>query len=93
MHQNKHPNDLTLYRLRMGFSRRYVASLLRHKSTSLLSKLEEGLALPSLMTALKLAVIYRIPVDFLYTQQYRGLRDQIRSQESKLRRAQQAMLF
>jgi len=93
MVQNKHPNDLILYRLRMGFSRKYVAGLLQHKNTSLLSKLEEGLALPSLVTALKLAVIYRIPVDFLYSQQYRSLRDQIRSQESKLRKPKQATLF
>jgi len=93
MDQNKHPNDLIVYRLRMGFSRKYVAGLLRHKNSSLVSKLELGHALPSLETALKLATIYRIPVDFLYSDLYRGLRQQIRSRESRLRAPQQATLF
>jgi transcriptional regulator with XRE-family HTH domain len=91
--QNKHPNDLILYRLRMGFSRKHVAGLLRHGNTSLLAKLEQGRSRPSLDTALKLAIIYRIPVDFLYSHQYRALRENIRSQESRLRQPQQRTLF
>jgi transcriptional regulator with XRE-family HTH domain len=86
MQHKKHSNSLVLYRLRMGFSKKYVSALLKHKNTSVISKLEQGRALPTLPTALKLAVIYRIPVDFLYEAMYSNTRNEIRSRESRLQR-------
>lgn len=83
MFNTKHPNDLKVYRLRMRFSRKYVAKLLGHGSTVALTRLEMGRALPTLNTALTLATIYRVPVDFLYSKRYFALRERIRSLESK----------
>jgi len=83
MFNTKHQNDLKLYRLRMRFSRKYVAKLLGHSSTVLLTRLEMGHATPSLNTALTLAAIYRVPVDFLYSKRYCALRDRIRGLEAK----------
>ena len=78
------PNNLVIYRRRMGFSKKYVSGLLGHGNTSSLSRLEQGRALASLETALKLAAIYRAPVEFLYSPMYLGLRDHIRAREAKL---------
>jgi DNA-binding XRE family transcriptional regulator len=76
------PNNLEIYRKRMRLSPKQVAYLLGHGDTSSLSRLERGRSLPNLHTALKLACIYRVPVDFLYSRLYTTERDQIRSLES-----------
>lgn len=77
------PNDLEIYRKRMHLSQMQVAHFLGHSHTSSLSKLEQGRSLPTLRTALKLAAIYRVPVDFLYSRLYMTERDEIRSLENE----------
>jgi transcriptional regulator with XRE-family HTH domain len=62
-------------------SRKQVAHLLGHRMTSGLARLELGHSVPSLRTALRLAAIYRVPVDFLYPRLYINERDQIRRLE------------
>ncbi len=84
MPQNKHPNDLVRYRQRFRLSQRQVATLLGHKDAAQLSKFETGSSLPSLLTALRLAIIYRAPVDFLFADIYRSERELIRQRESSL---------
>lgn len=74
-------NDLVHYRERFGFTQRQVAELLGERHTTLLSKLEQGVRLPTLLVALKLAVIYRAPVDFLYSEIYSNLKAKIRAKE------------
>jgi transcriptional regulator with XRE-family HTH domain len=76
------PNDLLAFRLRLRLSRVEVAALLGHKSTKGISKLELGRSLPSFTNALKLGVIYRVPVDFLFSQLYQELRAEIRQREA-----------
>jgi transcriptional regulator with XRE-family HTH domain len=76
-----HPNDLQLYRERLRFSRKHVARLLQHRTSSGVSRLELGRRLPPLMTALRLAAIYRVPVEFLYPQMYSEIRDSVRGLE------------
>ena len=84
---NKHPNDLARYRRRMRFSQAEAARLLGHKHAQHLSELELGHHFPSLTTALKLAVIYRVPVDFLFSKLYMGFRTNIRAEEEAGRHA------
>jgi transcriptional regulator with XRE-family HTH domain len=86
------PNDLLAYRLRLRLSRMEVAALLGHKSTKVISKLELGRSLPSFMNALKFGVIYRIPVDFLFSQLYQELRSEIRRREATSKKGVQPEL-
>jgi len=82
--KNKQINNLVLYRERMGFTQQHVATLLGTGNSSLLSKFEQGHRLPSFVTALKLAIIYRVPVDFLYSELYAEIRKTTREREEKL---------
>jgi DNA-binding XRE family transcriptional regulator len=76
----------------MGMTQEHVATLLGHKSRNTLSFLESGYSLPSLRTALKLGVIYRVPVDFLYREIYSAFREEIRRREEKTRMPRQGVL-
>lgn len=81
MPQNKYPNDLLFYRKRIRLSQEEVANLLGHKTTKHISRLEVGYCLPSITNSLKLAAIYRVPVEFLFPKLFNRLRDEIRVKE------------
>jgi transcriptional regulator with XRE-family HTH domain len=89
----KHQNRLLLYRRRMGFSQKHVATLLGHKDTAMVCRYETGSSLPPLLTALKLEIIYRVPVAFIYGGIYDAMREKIRKQEETLAAPTQAVLF
>ena len=82
MDPNKHPNEMVLYRKRLALSQKRVAAMLGHSDTSMLSRYESGRSLPPLLTALRLEILYRTPVAYLYPRVYKELRDQIRQQEA-----------
>lgn len=84
MSKNQHPNELATYRIRMRLSQEQVAQLIGHKRTNYISRLELGRYLPSLPLALKLAALYRVPVDFLYPRLYSSFRDELRRREEAL---------
>ncbi len=86
-------NSLVLYRHRMRLSQRQVATLLDHKDTTRLSKLEAGHAFPGLKTSLKLAAIYRAPVEFLFPNFFLSIREDIRAKELQLAPIGQGVLF
>jgi transcriptional regulator with XRE-family HTH domain len=86
-------NSLVLYRRRMGFSQKQVSRLLGHRNTSMISHYEHGRALPPLAMALRLEVIYRVPVAFLFPTMYDALKRQIREQEESLAGAGQRHFF
>jgi DNA-binding XRE family transcriptional regulator len=79
--KNKHPNHLVRFRKRMRFSQEFAAKLLGLQSRATLSSLEMGARLPTFLTALKLGAMYRVPVEFLYHDQYAKLRYEVRSRE------------
>lgn len=89
----KYPNNLIIYRQRMRFTQAQVAHLLGHGDTKRISDLELGKRLPALQTSLRLAIIYRVPVDFLYFEMYSSYRDQIRARERTLKVGRQGSLF
>ncbi len=66
----------------MGFSQKRVACLMGHSTTTHFSEFERGRRLPNLETALKLEIILRIPVAFLYEERYAHLKRQIREAEA-----------
>ena len=78
-------NNLWTYRKRFGLSQKQAAFLLDHKTTSQLSRYEKGTKVPGLETALKLEILYRVPVAFLFYDCYQKLKDEIRSKEDSLR--------
>jgi transcriptional regulator with XRE-family HTH domain len=87
------PNDLVLYRKRMGFSQKRVARLLGHRDTSMISHYEHNRALPPLAVALGLEIIYRVPVAFLFPGMYNELKRTIRDKEDALPAASQPSRF
>ena len=70
-------NTLWISRKRVGLGQKSVARLLGHKSTSGISEYETGRQLPSLYTALKLAVVYNRPVTELYPDLYRQIQEEV----------------
>ncbi len=70
----------------MNLSQRTVAELLGFSDTTMLSRYEHGRALPSLTAALRLEIIYRMPVAFLFPVLYDHLREDIRAREAEAMR-------
>jgi transcriptional regulator with XRE-family HTH domain len=76
-------NQLAAARRKRGLSRKQAAQLLGYKGTSEISRLERGTRLPHLITALRLEIIYRTPVAFLFPDLYDSLRQIIRAGEER----------
>jgi transcriptional regulator with XRE-family HTH domain len=77
-------NDLWTYRKKMGFSQKRAAYFLGMKKTNALSHYEHGNKLPGLINALKLEILYRTPVAFLFGNLYGRLKREIRKREERL---------
>jgi transcriptional regulator with XRE-family HTH domain len=60
------PNSLKKYRRIMGFSQEDVRRELKLSSTSIISKWERGLVMPSADNLLKLSVLYKTLANELY---------------------------
>ena len=90
---DKNQNRLASYRRSRGYSQRYVAHLLGHKGHGALSGYERGSSLPTLATALKLEIVLRTPVAFLFPGVYDALRNDIRAEEGRLAGTGQQDLF
>ena len=78
-------NHLWKYRKRMGFSQEEVAAILGHVNATHVSVYERGRKLPSFITALKLEIVYRVPVAFLFPDLYIRLKTSLRAREERLR--------
>ena len=91
--QNQNKNLLASYRRRRAYSQRHVAHLLGHKSHGALSSYERGRVVPTLTTALKLEIVLRTPVAFLFPNVYETLRNEIRGEEDRLAGFGQQDLF
>lgn len=78
-------NCLWTYRKKNGLSQKRVAFFLGHKTSSQLSNYERGAKIPGLTNALKLEIIYGIPVAFLFRDLHQKLGEDIRRRKEKLR--------
>ena len=77
----------------MGFTQAQVVRLLGYKRRHVMWILESGQSVPSLATALKLAAIYRAPVEFLFHETFLCYREEIRKREEILPARRQQALF
>lgn len=76
-------NRLRLYRKQSGLSQREVARLLGLDTSAPVSRYECGAKLPSLISALKLEIIYHTPAAFLFEGLYQRLRGEIELRRGK----------
>jgi DNA-binding XRE family transcriptional regulator len=91
--QNQHQNKLAYFRRRRELSQRQMAKLIGHRSHEALCRYESGAVLPSLVSALKLEIVARTPVAFLFPNLYESLRNEIRAKEEKMAGFGQRDLF
>lgn len=84
MNKDKNPNRfLRQARQRSGLSQKTVAFLLGRKFTDEISRYESGQRIPTLQTALKLEIIYRVPVRLLFYGTYQNCHWHIRERSGK----------
>ena len=81
---NSIKNDLWTYRKKMGLSQKQAAYRMGLKGANNLSRYEHGVKVPGLVNALKLEIVYRTPVAFLFGDLYAELKKEIRDREEKL---------
>jgi transcriptional regulator with XRE-family HTH domain len=79
------PNSLRLYRKNRGLKQRDVALILGVRNASMISRWEKGLAIPSTVNVLKLAMIYRTSADALFIDYRLKLREEIQRKEETLK--------
>ena len=73
----------------MGFSQKRVACALGLKKTGMLSRYEHGKRIPSLKNALKLEIVYRTPVAFLFIGLFLELKKEIREKEEEMNKKEE----
>jgi len=78
------PNCLRKYRKARGLNQRKVAKIMGLKSSSIISRWEKGICLPSSLNIFKLAVVYRTMVDALFIDQLRELKDSLYKKEEEI---------
>lgn len=78
--KQKHQNQLSLVRKKIGLGQKQIAALLNHKTIDQISRYERGARLPSLKTALKLQIIYHLPISALFQGYYKKCLDEIENQ-------------
>ena len=82
--KQKLKNHLGHYRRRLHLSQEKVAALLGQKYRGLIWEYESGQILPSLQNALRLAAIYRTPVEFLFRELFLRHQEQVRELEESI---------
>lgn len=64
---NINSSSLALRRKRLGYERKQIAFLLGHKTTHQLCRFETGQRTPSFKEAVKLSLLYKLPLHALLT--------------------------
>ncbi|MFH1561857.1 MAG: helix-turn-helix transcriptional regulator [Nitrospirota bacterium] len=80
---NQIPNCLRKYRKARGLRQSDVARILKLKSTSLISRWENGVCLPSTLNIFKLSILYRTLMVALFVDLYRALKEEIMKREKE----------
>jgi transcriptional regulator with XRE-family HTH domain len=78
------PNCLRRYRRARGLTQKEVAKILGLKSTSIISRWERGVSLPSVLNLFKLAVLYRTMADALFIDLRRALQKELFKREAEI---------
>lgn len=77
--KHKNQNRLFLIRKKNGLGQKQIAVLLGHKTIDQISRYERGARQPSLRTALKLQIIYQLPINALFQGYYNKCLDEIKA--------------
>lgn len=80
--KQKHKNHLALVRKKNAWAQKQIAALLGHKTNDQISRYELGLKVPTLKTAIKLGIIYNVPIRTLFYGYYELCLNEIRKQEN-----------
>lgn len=80
-----YPNELELARKKRGLTQKRAAYLVGLKHRGSIARYERSKAIPPLSTALKLEILYRTPIAFLFPRAYESIRIAIRSAEETSR--------
>ena len=83
-HPKPIPNCLRKYRRARGLKQREAARILGLADSSLVSRWEQGVRLPSSVNLFKLAAVYRTLVDALYIDVLRDIRAEVRRRERRI---------
>jgi len=78
------PNCLRKYRKARGLTQKDVARILNLKSTSLVSRWEKGICLPSTLNIFKLAALYRTMAEALFYNLTRTSKEKILKREQEI---------
>lgn len=70
-------NQLERIRMSQNLLPKQVAALLGHKTTRPITQFEKGLRVPSLKSALKLAIIYNVPIRVMLDGYYEACREEV----------------
>lgn len=68
---NANKNSLALRRKHFGYEQKQIAELLGNKPIQQISRYETGARVPSIKTAIKFAIIYKLPVRVLFDNYFR----------------------
>jgi len=82
---NRVPNNLRKYRKAIGLKQKDVALILDLSSTSMISRWENGVCLPSPVNLLKLACLYSVLVDALFFPLIRVIKRNIMERQEYLK--------
>ncbi len=80
-------NCLRKYRKLKGLRQKDVARILKLRSTSMISRWENGACLPNSLNIFKLSLLYRTLIDALFIDQMRLLKEEIQKREEKILKA------
>lgn len=69
--------SLALWRKRLGYEQKQIAALLGHETKHQISRYENGQRIPDLQTAIKLAILYGLPVQVLFDGYFRRCRKEL----------------
>lgn len=83
-----YPNDLELARKKRGLTQKRAAHLVGLKNRGSIARYERSQVVPSLSMALKLEILYRTPIAFLFPSAYEIIRIAVRSAEETGRRSE-----
>jgi transcriptional regulator with XRE-family HTH domain len=75
--KHKNQNRLLLIRKKHGLGQKQIAALLGHKTIDQISRYERGVRMPNLKTALKLQIIYQLPINTLFQSYFNKCFDEI----------------
>jgi transcriptional regulator with XRE-family HTH domain len=88
----KFPNSISAHREKLGFTQDQLAFIVGCRYSRSIRRFESGRGMPGALMVLRLGAALRVPVDSLYAEAYKGLREEVRATEERMPKGQQGML-